>query len=218
LHKNDKGRQNRGQGGTTIMKRVGLFIVNAVLAGLIVAVPIYLAILLLLKAMQSVVHLVRPLAMILPDWLPAENLLALLLVLVVCFLIGVAIRTSYGRGTFERIEKSLFDRIPGYALLRSLTQRLAGRSGGNVWKPALVDIENALVPAFIIEEHTDGRFTVFVPSIPTPFAGAVYVLARNRVHPVDVAFTQAVQVVSRWGSGSRDLVAAMQPRDAASKP
>jgi hypothetical protein len=34
-----------------------------------------------------------------------------------------------------------------------------------------VEIEEALVPAFIIEELDDGRFTVFVPSVPTPFAG-----------------------------------------------
>ena len=76
----------------------------------------------------------------------------------------------------ERIEKSLFERIPGYALFRSLTQRLAGKDDEeNVWKPALVEIEEALVPAFIIEELEDGRFTVFVPSVPTPFAGAVYI-------------------------------------------
>ena len=76
--------------------------------------------------------------------------------------------------------------------------------------PALAEIEDALVPAFIIEELEDGRFTVFVPSIPTPLAGAVYVLSRDRVHPLDIPFTQAIQTVSRWGSGAKELVAAMQ--------
>jgi hypothetical protein len=60
-------------------------------------VPIYLALLLLLKAMQSVVAFVKPFAMLLPEWIPAEHLLSLLLVLVICFLIGVAIRTPAGR-------------------------------------------------------------------------------------------------------------------------
>ena len=55
----------------------------------------------------------------------------------------------------------------------------------------------------------NGRFTVFVPSIPTPLAGAVYVLSQERVHPLDVPFTQAIQTVSRWGSGAKELVAAM---------
>ncbi len=108
------------------------------------------------------------------------------------------------------IERTLFERIPGYALLRSLTQRAAGDNRENVWKPALAEIEEALVPAFIIEEFEDGRYTVFVPSIPTPLAGAVYILERNRVHPLDVPFTQALKVVSRWGSGAKELVAVME--------
>ena len=69
-----------------------------------------------------------------------------------------------------------------------------------------------LAPAFIIEELDDGRYTVFVPSIPTPFAGAVYVLDRERVFPLDVPFTDAIKVVSRWGSGAKDLVAAMEKK------
>ena len=192
------------------MKNFCQFVARALLAGLLLVVPIYLAVLLLLKAMRSAVGLVRPFAMLLPEWLPAENLLSLLLVLIVCFLIGVAVRTPAGRAIQERIQKSLFERVPGYALFRSLTQRLAGKDEENVWKPALAEIEDALVPAFIIEELEDGRFTVFVPSVPTPFAGAVYVLSRERVHPLDVPFTQALQSVSRWGSGSKDLVAAMK--------
>jgi uncharacterized membrane protein len=130
-------------------------------------------------------------------------------VLIVCFLIGVAVRTRLGRMLRERMETSLFERLPGYALFRSLTQRLAGEDRENVWKPTLAEIEDALVPAFIIEEFEDGRFTVFVPSIPTPLAGAVYILSRDRVHALDVPFTQAIQSVSRWGAGSKELVAAM---------
>src|ERR1044071_9343371 len=65
------------------------FIIDALISGLLVIVPFYLAVLLLLKAMQSLVGLVRPLAALLPDWVPAEDLLSLLLVLVLCFLVGL---------------------------------------------------------------------------------------------------------------------------------
>ena len=192
------------------MKYAWEFVKNTLVGGLLIVVPIYLAVLLLLKAMQSVMGLVRPLAQLLPPWIPADNILSLLLVLSLCFLIGLAVRAPTGRALRERLEQSLFERIPGYALFRSLTQRLAGESRENVWQPALAEIEDALVPAFIIEELEDGRFTVFVPSIPTPLAGAVYVLSRERVHALDVPFTQAIQTISRWGSGAKELVAAMQ--------
>ena len=192
------------------MRRVREFVMSAFVGGLLVVVPIYLSTLLLLKAMGSLVGLVRPFAMMLPEWLPAEDVLALLLVVIICFLIGVAVRTPAGRAAREQIEKSLFERVPGYALFRSLTQQLAGTGHEKVWKPALAEIEEALVPAFIIEELDDGRFTVFVPSVPTPLSGAVYILSPERVHPLDVPFTQAIKAVSRWGSGSKELVAAMK--------
>jgi len=38
----------------------------------------------------------------------------------------------------------------------------------------------------------------------------VYVLRRERVHILDIPFTQALSSISRWGSGSKDLVAAMR--------
>ena len=60
-----------------------------------------------------------------------------------------------------------------------------------MWKPVLAEIDEGLVPAFIIEELSDDLVTVFVPSVPTPLAGAVHILSRERVHPVDIPFTQA---------------------------
>jgi len=183
---------------------------RALVAGILVIAPVYLAVLLLLKAIKSLMVLVKPVAGLLPDWLPGEQILSLLLVLVFCYLVGLAIRTSPGQAIRRRIERSVFDKIPGYALFRSFTQRLAGESEDETWKPALAEIEDALVPAFIIEEFADGRYTVFVPSVPTPLAGTVYVLSHDRVHPLDIAFTQAMKTVSRWGSGCKDLVAAME--------
>ena len=192
------------------MKYAREFVVSAVVGGGLVLLPLYLAVLVVLKGMKSVVGLVRPIAALFPETVPAENALALLAVLIICFAVGAAVRTPAGRIVRERLETSFFGRLPGYAMFRGFTQRRAGRGDANMWKPALAEIEDALVPAFIVEELDDGRFTVFVPSVPTPFAGAVYILSRERVHLVDIPFTQAIQSVSRWGSGSKDLVAAMR--------
>jgi uncharacterized membrane protein len=195
--------------GTPSLKQVRDFMVSSLIAGVLVVVPVYLTVLLLLKAMQTVGGVVQPLAALIPTWLPAERLLSLLLVLIVCMAVGVSLRTHAGQVALDRIQKSLFERLPGYALVHSLTQQLAGRRDEKMWKPALAEIEEALVPAFIIEELPDGSSTVFVPSSPTPLAGTVYILTPDRVHPVDVPFTQALLAISRWGYGSKDLVAAM---------
>jgi len=193
------------------MRRFRDFVVSSLVGGLLVLVPVYLAILLLLKAAKSLAGLVKPIASLLPDWVPADRLLSLLLVLLVCFLVGSALRTRMGRAARDRVESSLFERIPGYGVLRSLTQQIAGYGQEKAWKPALAEIEDALVPAFIIEEFVDGRYTIFVPSVPTPLAGAVYVLGPERVHPLDVPFTVAIKSISRWGAGCRDLVGTLSP-------
>jgi hypothetical protein len=139
-------------------------VLGTLVAGLLVLAPIYLAVLLVLKAMRSLSTVMGPLAKLLPAWLPGAQILSLLLVVIVCFLTGLGVRTGIGHAIWEQIEKSLLQKLPGYPLLRSLTQRLAGESEDRARRPALAEIEDALVPAFIIEELDDGRLTVFVPS------------------------------------------------------
>src|SRR5215475_14342732 len=189
------------------MSRFVESLASALGAGILVVAPVYLGVLLLLKIMQSLAVVVKPVAGLLPEWLPAERLLSLLLVLLVCLIVGYVVRTRAGQAVLTH---TVFEKLPGYTLFRSLTLRIAGKADNVTWKPALAEIEEALVPAFIIEELADGRYTVFVPSVPTPLAGTVYVLASDRVHPLNVPFTQAVKTVSRWGSGCKDLVAAME--------
>jgi hypothetical protein len=49
--------------------------------------------------------------------------------------------------------------------------------------------------------------------------GAIYILPPERVHPVDVPFTVALKVFSKWGTGAGEFVRAMQaakPSQAAS--
>ena len=189
------------------------FVVSRLITGVIVVAPIYLTVLLLLKAAQSLLSIMKPVAALLPESVPAEELIALLIILFFCFLIGLGMKTPRGRATWERMETSLFERLPCYALFRSLTQQLSGKTQDNTWKPALAEIEDALCPAFIIEELENGSFTVFVPSIPTPLAGAVYILTSDRVHALDIPFTQAIKTISQWGSGSKDLLAAMNKKE-----
>jgi uncharacterized membrane protein len=196
------------------LKRALGLVVDALVAGFLALLPIYLTILLLLKAMKSLGSFVRPLTRVAPKWFPAEALGSLLVVLMLCFLVGIALRTQVGKTVRAGIEKSVLGKIPGYTLFRGMARQLAGENQEVSWKPALAEIEEALVPAFIIEQLDDGRFTVFVPSVPTALAGAIYILTPQRVHPLNVPFRQAIRAVTEWGSGSKDLVAAMEKETA----
>jgi uncharacterized membrane protein len=186
------------------------WVVGPLLVGFLFLAPVYLAILLLLKAMKSLGQVVQPVVRLLPGSYRAETAISLLLVGMLCLLVGWLLGTKLGQVMRTRMESSFFRRIPGYEVLHGMTQQLAGQGQESEWQPALAEIEDALVPAFIVEELDDGRLTVFVPSSPTPLAGAIYILIPERVHRLNVPFTQAVKAVTRWGSGSKALVEAMQ--------
>jgi uncharacterized membrane protein len=186
------------------------FFVSAVVTGLLVVVPLYLTGLLLMKAVVALREVLQPVEALLPDTMYGGYLLSLLILIVICFLVGAAFRTPRGKTFSQKFQANVLGKIPGYTLFKGLTEQLAGQGEKKTWKPALAEIEDALVPAFIIEELDDGSFTVFVPSVPTPLAGTVYILEAARVHLIDVPFSQAAMAVARWGAGSKDLVAAMR--------
>jgi hypothetical protein len=128
-----------------------------------------------------------------------------------------SVRTGPGLRAKNAFEAAVLSKLPGYTLLRGLAGRIAGRADEPTFTPALVEIEEALVPALIIEELEDGSYTVLVPSVPTPMAGALYILPRERVHPVDVSFTTALKVFTKWGTGAGEFVKAMRPASTATR-
>ena len=117
-----------------------------------------------------------------------------------CFIAGLIVRTGPGLYVKNAFERAILEKLPGYRLLRGLTGRFTGRADDPAFAPALVEIEEALVPALIVEELDDGSYTV-VPSVPTPMAGAIYILPRERVHPVNAPFNKGNKRVLEMGCG-----------------
>jgi uncharacterized membrane protein len=188
------------------------FVKTTILGGLLVIVPVVAVALLVGRLLATVFGALAPIAGFLPGGFFLREIASLAIVLGVCFLAGVAVRTRLGQGLRNALERRLA-RVPGFTLVRSLARRVAGEEEGSRFQVALAEIEEALVPAFLIEEHDDGSFTVFVPAVPTPAAGALYILPRERVHPVDVPFATAVSVFTRWGEGTGELLRAMRARE-----
>ena len=184
------------------MKGLTELIKTTLIGGLLVILPIYLSILLVAKLLASVLALLSPVTAAIPASAQFRQVVAIVIVLAVCLVVGLLVRTNVGLRAKNAFEHSVLEKIPGYTMVRDLAKRISGDETESAFRPALVELEDALSPAFIIEELEDGRYTVLVPSVPTPAAGALFILPRERVHPVDVPFTQAVKVISRWGVGA----------------
>jgi uncharacterized membrane protein len=184
------------------MKSLAELIKTTLIGGLLVVLPIYLSVLLLAKTVGGLLSLLSPVTAAIPADARFRQVIAILIMIAICLVVGLLVRTTLGRRVKTAFERSVLEKIPGYTLVRGLTKRVSGDQSDVAFRPALVELEDALSPAFIIEELEDGRYTVLVPSVPTPAAGALFILPRERVHPVDVPFTQAVKVISKWGVGA----------------
>ena len=194
------------------MKTLAEFTKTTLIGGILIILPIYVAILLLLKALSGLLAAVKPIAAGIPAAVEFKQLLAIVVLVAICFITGLIVRTGPGLRAKNAFEGAVLSKLPGYTLLRGLAGRIAGTADEPTFTPALVEIEEALVPALIIEELEDGSYTVLVPSVPTPMAGALYILPRERVHPVDVSFTTALKVFTKWGAGAGEFVKPCDPR------
>jgi uncharacterized membrane protein len=183
---------------------------TSVIGGLVVLLPIWLVAITLKKIIGAANAVAGPLAERLAGSTHLAGPILLVLVVVACFLTGLVIRTTMGRWFVRTMEKFLLERVPGYTLFRSVTRRFAGEGEDVMFAPAMAVFDNALVPAFVVEKHDDGRYTIFVPSAPTPAAGAIHILPASRVHLLDVPLSKAVKCITSWGAGSRELLAAMR--------
>lgn len=192
------------------MRRFLEFLKTTALGGALVVLPAWLTVLLLLKALVQMQGIVQPVGAVLPEGVVHPRVMAGLVMLALCFVVGALIRTAIGRQVGRTVERTVLERLPGYTTLRSVAEQLGEMEKARGFQPALVEIEEALAPAFIVEEHADGQCTVFLPSAPTPAAGTILIIAGARVHPVDVPITTAFKVVTKWGTGAGELLAAMR--------
>jgi len=200
------------------MKTLVKFLKVTLVGGLLIVLPLWVSVLLLLKAINGALKLLLPIAKLLPQTIVHEKVVALGLLLLICFLVGLITRTRSGQRGVHWITENILSRIPGFALIRGVTRQFTGDKAEDLFQPALVEIEEALVPAFIIEKHSDGQFTVFVSSSPTPMAGAIYILQPERVHPVDVPLHKAMSCVTKWGTGAAEMRAAMRSANPSRSP
>ena len=178
--------------------------------GLLVVLPLWVSLLLLFKAIKGALAVLQPIAKVVPQKYVHHDVVALCLLILICFAVGLLIRTELGKRIGDWLEQHLLGRLPGFSIVRGMIRQFAGMEDEQSFQPALVEIEEALVPAFIIEKHTDGQFTVFVSSSPTPMAGAIYILQPERVHPVDVPLRKAMVCVTKWGAGAAEMRGAMR--------
>ena len=193
------------------MKKILDFFKTTIVGGLFVLLPVILVYLALSEVIDVLVAMATPIAdLFFPGKLEGIEfpaLIALALLVGVSFILGLIMLSDTGRRFGNWIERIILGKLPAYNAIKSLTTGFASSQQESSFKPALLkSAEGNKEFAYIIEEHDDGNLTVMLPWAPTPFAGSIRIVPKDRVEPLAISMGQLTEALGHWGIGAKDLL------------
>ena len=193
------------------MKKLLDFLKTTIVGGLFVLMPVILIYLALAETFEILVLIATPIAdLFFPGHFEEAKftvLLAITLLIGLSFIFGLIMMSNIGRKIGNWIERIILGKVPGYHAIKSLITGFTNSQQESSFKPALLkSAEGNKEFAYIIEKHNDGNLTVMLPWAPTPFAGSVKIVPKDRVEPLAISMGQLTEALGHWGIGAKDLL------------
>jgi uncharacterized membrane protein len=188
------------------MQKYG-FVKATVIGGLLFMLPLVVVALIIGKAYQISMVVAKPLGALIPiehvGGIALANILAALVILVLCYLAGLVARFSSIKGKVARIEELLIATLPGYTFAKTLVSGMV-KAEDEVGRmtPVLVRLDDYKQIAFEVERTPGGNVVVFLPGAPNPWSGSVVYVSEDRVEPLDMAPQDAIKNIRVLGRGS----------------
>lgn len=195
----------------TAWQRLRQFIVNTMIGGVLVILPIALFVVVVRTIVRFVSNLIRPLRgfINLPDltatWV--IDLISLSIILTGFFFLGLIVRTQLGKNFFKTMEETWLVPLPFYSIIRDTVQQFFGNEKMPFSQVVLVKVfsSETLMTGFVTEEISDDLFTIFVPTGPNPTNGFIFHVKRDQLIFVDTKPEDAMRTVIGVGTGSQIL-------------
>ncbi len=193
------------------MKRLVLFLKATTLGGLFVVLP--LAVLILVAT--RVVLEIHAAAKTLIEKLAGEAsgaaqfpiLFSILAVVAVSFFVGLMMISRRAQSANSWFERKILFRLPGYAAMKAIVGGLAGANHEGALRSGVLTVDPGIECfVLIVEDHGD-RLTVFIPGSPNPGNGAVQIVRKDLVRPLNARITEIGTALQQWGHGSAKVLA-----------
>jgi uncharacterized membrane protein len=193
------------------MKSIPKSIFSSILDGFLILLPFLLTYLMMGQLFDAMLALTAPIVDLLPKGVATSEMAikieAAALLVILCFLVGLAVKTELARRFGRWIEETFLNRMPPYVILRNLARRISGRDVPNQLQPALISSDPGTETlGFIVEEHIDGKFTVFLPLSPTPGVGTLQIVSSEKIERMEVPMKDALGAILNWGAGTEALL------------
>lgn len=182
---------------------------STVLGGVLFLVPVVFLAIILTKAFELSMLLAKPAEKFLPldrmAGVALIDVLAVTIILIVCFFAGLVARRGRLFGHMTRLDDFLIDILPGYAVTKGIIGGLADEeSAASILQPVLVRFDDYEQMAFEVERLED-RVVLFLPGSPSAWSGASLIVAADRVTKLNLPPHQVVSLLRVMGRGSAKL-------------
>jgi len=193
------------------MKKTKNFLKTTLLGGVAVILPSAILLFIFKWIFNFITGLIQPITNIVMAKSDMREIVAdilvILIIMISCFIIGVIIKTKFGKFIHENLENHILNIAPGYTMIKETIMQFLGKKQSPFSSVALVQVfeNSALMTAFITDSHPTGSFTVFVPTGPNPTSGNIYHLKSKYVHHIDTPVETAMRSIISCGAGSTEL-------------
>ena len=193
------------------MKGLFRFLKTTLIGGLLVVLPLQLAVILLLVALKKIAELLTPITVLFPEDLfireVGPHLAAVGVFLALCFAAGLIVRTAFGEGMWERFNRRILEKVPFLKAINRVIRQLVTAEESTHFTPALMDSTTGTrILGWIVDDYPGGDYVFLVPNAPTPMVGEIHVVAADKVTKLKVSIKDFADVISGYGVGLNDLL------------
>lgn len=185
--------------------------------GIVVILPVAIVAFFIKWLIKTVTDLIQPLTNFallnyqIPEMV-ADGLVVVILILI-CFIVGFVTQTTIGNYLHNIFDDLLQKLAPGYRMVKEVVVQIFGQTEGSPFSNGQVarvrlfgDDCPTEVTALVTDHHSDGTYTIFMPTGPNPTSGNIYHVKPSQVTLCpDIPLDSAMRTVIACGAGSGDL-------------
>ena len=191
------------------MDKRASFLKTTLIGGLIFLIPFVILVAVIGKALKVMILFAKPLAQMLPfeavAGIAVINILAFLVMILLCFFAGLLARSATGRLAFKWLDLKLMAMVPGYAFVKGFTSSIEEDEEKKILIPVLIRLDDQAQVGFEVERLDNGLVAVYLPGSPDTWSGVVAYLTEDRVEVLNVDFATASKTLRTLGRGSHQL-------------
>lgn len=189
------------------------FLKTTIIGGIVVMLPLILLVKISWWLIDILMEQLQPLAELLTATLQISgqysSLVALLLVIGICFWVGLVARLKLGAFIWTSLEHYTLKRFPGYNLLKEIVAMFSKTNKQSLSRAVLICPwgDDVWFTGFVTDSCVNGYVTVFSPCSPNPSTGLVFHLPKEKVIELAGSESLAFKTVLSCGVGAAPLVA-----------